>query len=135
MLGTVRWTAEAHKGIKMRVLLIDDTRSEDAPNIMRRIDLIARNYWSGIDAIVKMGPWDLLLLDHDLNCFVTGVTTPDSKKEVQISPIEFTGYSIMCFLEANPEYLPGKIEIVSSNPVGRKRMQMVIDKLYKKDGV
>lgn len=105
----------------MRVLLIDDTRMEDAPNIMRRIDLIARNFISGKDALVKMGPWDLLLLDHDLNSF-----DPTGR--------EWTGYDIMRLLEDFPEYLPGKIEIVSSNPVGRQRMQVVIDKLYKKDG-
>lgn len=102
----------------MRVLLIDDTREETAPNIMRKIDLIARTYWTGIDSLVKMGPWDLLLLDHDLSSF-------DS-----VNGKEYTGYDIMCFLEANPEYLPKEIKIVSSNPVGRKRMQLVIDKLY-----
>ena len=109
----------------MRVLLIDDTRMEDAPNIMRRIDLIARNARAGFDALSKMGPWDLLLLDHDLNSF-------DANGK------EWTGYDIMCFLEeevaaGRESILPGKIEIVSSNPVGRKRMQMVIDKLYKKE--
>lgn len=102
------------------MLLIDDTRAEDAPNIMRKIDLIARTYWTGIDALTKMGKWDVLLLDHDLNSFDF-----DNGKE-------YTGYNIMCFLESNPEYLPDKIEIVSSNPVGRSRMQVVIDKLYKK---
>lgn len=108
----------------MRILLIDDTREESAPNIKRRLDLIARNYWTGIDSLTKMGPWDLLLLDHDLSSY----DPADSR-------IEYTGYSIMCFLEANPEFLPKRIEIVSSNPVGRKRMQMVIDKLYTKDGI
>lgn len=106
----------------MRILLIDDTRMEDAPNIMRKVDLIARTYWTGIDALKLMGPWDLLLLDHDLNSF-----------DAVDSSLEYTGYSIMCFLEGNPEYCPARIEIVSSNPVGRKRMQMVIDKLYKKE--
>lgn len=106
-----------------RVLLIDDTRTEEAPNIMRKVDLIARTYWTGKDALIKMGPWDVLLLDHDLNSF-----DKDGP-----SGGEWTGYNIMCFLEEHPEYLPGRIEIVSSNPVGRKRMQMVIDKLYKKE--
>ena len=104
----------------MRVLLIDDTRMEDAPNILRHVDLIARTYWTGRDALVKMGPWDLLLLDHDLHSY-------------DDQGVEWTGYSIMCFLEEFPELKPGKIEIVSSNPVGRKRMQVVIDKLYKKE--
>lgn len=106
----------------MKVLLIDDTRAEDAPNILRKIDLIARTYWAGIGALTKFEKWDILLLDHDLNSFDAATGR------------EYTGYDIMCFLEANQEFLPGKIEIVSSNPVGRKRMQMVIDQLYKKDG-
>ncbi len=108
----------------MRVLLIDDTRMEDAPNIMRRIDLIARNARMGFDALSKMGPWDLLLLDHDLNSF-------------DANGREWTGYDIMCFLEeevaaGRESILPGRIEIVSSNPVGRRRMQLLIDKLYPK---
>jgi hypothetical protein len=110
----------------MRVLLIDDTRTEDAPNIMRKVDLIARNYWTGIAALNKLGPWDVLLLDHDLNSFVEGTNK------------EYTGYDIMLFLEEEVQagresVLPGRIEIVSSNPVGRKRMQVVIDKLYNKE--
>ena len=105
----------------MRVLLIDDTRTEEAPNIMRKVDLIARTFWTGLDALKLMGKWDVLLLDHDLNSFVEGTNK------------EYTGYDIMCFLEENPQFLPGRIEVVSSNPVGRKRMQLVIDKLYKKE--
>lgn len=105
----------------MRVLLIDDTREESAPNILRKVDLIARTFWTGRDALVKMGPWDLLLLDHDLNSFEIGTNK------------EWTGYDIMCFLENNPWYKPERIEIVSSNPVGRARMQVVIDKLYPRD--
>lgn len=107
--------------MRTRTLLIDDTRDEAAPNIMRRLDLIARTYWTGVDALVRMGPWDVLLLDHDLNSFA-----PETGKE-------YTGYDVMCFLEAHPGYLPGRIEIVSSNPVGRQRMQVVIDKLYPKE--
>ena len=107
----------------MRILLIDDTRMETAPNIMRRVDLIARNYWTGIDSLTKMGPWDLLLLDHDLSSY-------DANGK------EWTGYSIMCWLEdpQNESFRPKEIRIVSSNPEGARRMQVVIDKLYKKDG-
>lgn len=104
-----------------RVLLIDDTRDETAPNIMMKVDLIARTYWTGIDALKLMGTWDLLLLDHDLNSF----STDDDLKE-------FTGYHIMVFLEENPQYLPKEIRLVTSNPAGRIRMQSVIDKLYGK---
>lgn len=92
----------------MRVLLIDDKRDLKA-------NRVARNYDQGIAALTQE-KWDVLLLDHDLGDFSHGK--------------EKTGYDIILFLEENPQYLPGKIEIVSSNPVGRKNMQVVIDKLY-----
>jgi hypothetical protein len=105
-----------------RVLLIDDVRTEvNLPQHAQSIDMIARNYWAGIDALLYLPKWDLLLLDHDLSSFNPG----DGK--------ERTGYDIMCWLEEFTAYLPGEIEIVSANPVGRKRMQLVIEKLYKKD--
>ena len=88
--------------------MIDDKRDLPASRV-------ARNYHQGIVAL-KQEKWDLLLLDHDLGDFNHGV--------------EKTGYDIMLFLEENPQHLPGKIEIVSSNPIGRQRMQVVIDKLY-----
>jgi hypothetical protein len=94
----------------MRTLLIDDMRNLPA-------DKVARSYKDGIDALTNEGPWDLLLLDHDLGSY-------DEWGR------EKTGYDIICFLEANPGLKPKSIRIVSSNPVGRQRMQVVIDKLY-----
>ena len=102
----------------MRILLIDDTRDET--NVKRRVDLIARNYWSGILALEKLGPWDLVFLDHDLNTFY-----PDGK--------ELTGYDIVKFLEQNPHLLPADVQLVSSNPPGRARMGQVLSKLYGRD--
>jgi len=92
----------------MRILLIDDKRDLTA-------NRVARNYDQGIVAL-QQEKWDLLLLDHDLGDF-----SHDKEK---------TGYDILLFLEENPQYLPKGIQIVSSNPVGRQRMQVVIDKLY-----
>jgi len=94
-----------------RCLLIDDIRDLAA-------DVIARNYFEGIKQLKLNGPWDLLLLDHDLASFI------DSK--------EYTGYDIMCWLEGNQEYLPSEIICVSSNPVGAQRIKTVIDRLYRK---
>jgi len=94
----------------MRVLLIDDIRDLTAT-------VVARNYFDGIDHLKDNGPWDLLLLDHDLASF------DDNGREK-------TGYDIMCFLEEFQEYLPKEIQLVTANPVGRDRMQKVIDKLY-----
>lgn len=93
----------------MKTLLIDDMRDIKA-------DVVARTFDEGIDALKTQGPFDILYLDHDLGDFE--------------NKYERTGYHIMCFLEENQQYLPKKIVIVSSNPVGRQKIQMVIDKLY-----
>lgn len=90
----------------MKTLLIDDMRNIEA-------DRVARTFDEGIEAL-RSHFWDLLYLDHDLG-------DPDPKK---------TGYDIMCFIESNQEYMPAKILLVTSNPVGRQKMQAVIDKLY-----
>lgn len=91
----------------MKTLLIDDLRNLPA-------DMIARTYKAGIDALRYCGPWDVLLLDHDLG-------EPDPKH---------TGYGIMCWLEENKEFVPGNIEFVTANPVGRKNMLAAYKKLY-----
>jgi hypothetical protein len=90
-----------------RTLLIDDMRNIPA-------DRIARTFDDGIEALTNGGPWDTLFLDHDLG-------EEDPKK---------TGYGIICFLEENQNLLPKEIVLVTSNPVGRQKMQMVIDRLY-----
>jgi hypothetical protein len=91
----------------MKTLLIDDMRDIKA-------DVVARTFDEGIEALKNQGPFDLLYLDHDYG-------DPDPHK---------TGEGIMKFLEENSELLPVEIMIVSSNPVGRQRMQVIIDKLY-----
>lgn len=94
----------------MKTLLIDDIRTLKA-------DRIARTYDEGIAALEEE-QWDILLLDHDLGCF-------------DANGREYTGYDILCWLEENTYFLPTcGIRIVSANPVGRQRMQQVIDKLY-----
>lgn len=94
----------------MKTLLIDDIRNMDVTHI-------ARTYNEGIQALIYDGPFDVLYLDHDLGCF-------DGDQEQ-------TGYTVMCWLEANPQYLPERIELVTANPVGRVRMEAVIQKLYR----
>lgn len=90
----------------MATILIDDERNLEA-------DKVCRTYDEGILALQSQY-WDLLLLDHDL-----GDTDP--KK---------TGYGIMCWLEANPDKKPGRIQLVTMNVVGRLNMNMVIKNLY-----
>lgn len=106
----------------MRVLLIDDLRDLDyvvgsylGKDTNDLLGVVERTYDGGIAAL-KNGPWDVLFLDHDLGDYENGV--------------ERTGYNVVCFLEENPEFLPKKIILVTSNPVGRMKMQAVIDKLY-----
>lgn len=96
----------------MRVLAIDDSRD------MTQASVVARNYEEGIRQLQANGPWDVLLLDHDLASFDT-----DGKEK--------TGYDIMCWLEDNRQFLPKKIECVSANPVGRARITLVANALYR----
>lgn len=107
----------------MKSLLIDDLRDIKA-------DVIARTFEQGIEALKNSGPFDILYLDHDLGEIDGhGSEVPrDVDGELYLP----NGYGIMCFLEANPELLPKDIMLVTSNPVGRKRMKTVIDKLFKK---
>ncbi len=90
----------------MKSLLIDDMREIDA-------DIVARTFDAGIAAL-QAHKFDVLYLDHDL-----GEDDPNK-----------TGYGVMKFLEENPDRLPGKIVLVTSNPVGRQNMQVVLNKLY-----
>jgi hypothetical protein len=97
----------------VRTLLIDDTRTEAE---VGRVDMIARNYWEGLRALLALGPWDMLLLDHDLASF-------DGDRE-------YTGMDVVGWLEEFPQYKPRDVKIVSSNPVGRQRMATALSRLY-----
>lgn len=105
----------------MKVLLIDDARAvfcvESGWNV--KVTNVARTFAEGINALKDDGPFDLVLLDHDLASF-------DEERN------ELTGYMIMVFLEQNQHLLPKRIELVTSNPVGRAKMQTVINKIYQK---
>lgn len=92
----------------MSTLLIDDQRTLP-------VDRIARTYAEGIAALAEQH-WDILYLDHDLGDF-SGV---DGK--------ELTGYDVACWLEQNPQHLPGRVEIVTSNPVGRRNIESALQR-------
>jgi hypothetical protein len=110
IVKSVSTRTDTYKNVNNRTLLIDDVRDIQA-------DVVARTFDEGIDALKHDYPFTTLYLDHDLASY-----DEDGKEK--------TGYDIMCFLEQNPEYLPEKIYCVSSNPVGRQKIQVVIDKLY-----
>lgn len=104
----------------MKTLLIDDLREVEFVNKNWNVQVtdVARTFAEGINAL-KLGDVETLLLDHDLGCYGD-------------DGIELTGYKIMLFLEEHPEYLPKSIVLVTSNPVGRDKMQTVINKIYQK---
>jgi hypothetical protein len=94
----------------MLTLLIDDKRDIEATRV-------TRNYADGIAALQER-QWDVLYLDHDLGDF----SGPNGS--------ERNGYHIVCWLEEHPEHLPKRIVVVSSNPVGRKNIALVLGKFY-----
>jgi len=98
-----------------RILAIDDARECSYAHVL------ARTYHDGIAALTKLGPWDELYLDHDLGRVESQFTETGR---------ELTGYDICEFLEANPDHRPKKVFIISSNPSGRARMKVVLDKIY-----
>jgi len=76
---------------------------------------------------LKTGRVKKASLDHDLS--------PDHYpwSEVPLEFCEGTGYDVVLFLEANPQYLPSEwTKVHSMNPVGRARMEMVLLRLYRK---
>lgn len=102
----------------MRTLLIDDMREFGTNGIPMPKDgdewCHAATFDAGLFSLKFEGPWDVLYLDHDL-------ADPDPHN---------TGEGIMKFLEENTLFLPKKIVLVTSNPVGRQRMNVIIKKLY-----
>jgi|SRR5712692_5919451 len=110
-------------------ILIDDQRSILPDGTLP--DVIIRTFTAANNVVLGLGfaydnPQGLggmeLYLDHDLG-------------------EEKTGYDFICNLErelysisdmGTDLYLPEKIVCVSDNPAGRKRIQQVIDKLYKR---
>ena len=98
-----------------RTLLIDDERDIEA-------DVVCRSFQAGLNALYVGGPWKTLYLDHDLASY-------DEKGN------EKTGYDIACWLEENPSHAPTEIICVSSNPVGKKKIEMAINNIYKQRGL
>lgn len=94
----------------MHTLLIDDMRNIETTRV-------ARTYDDGIAALQER-QWDVLYLDHDLGDF----SGPNGS--------ERNGYHVVCWLEANPQFLPKQIVVVSSNPVGRSNIAAVLGKFY-----
>ena len=101
----------------MRNLLIDDMRNP-GEGIIPTDCVVARSPFAGMQELNKE-VWDVLYLDHDLGCIVDGD--------------EWTGYDVLCAIEEGLCLKPRKVVLVTSNPVGRARMEQVIRKLYEKE--
>ncbi len=73
-------------------------------------------------AILKTGKVTFASLDHDLSEAATlGKAAPGEK----------TGYSVICWLEENPEFWPEDgVKVHSMNPAGAARMRAVIEAHY-----
>lgn len=99
----------------IRVLLIDDMRQihKVHPNTGGGYHArICREFQEGIEALAENVPFDIMYLDHDL-----GDEAGD-------------GYKVMCWLEEHPEKMPKMVKVVSSNPPGRRNIEMVLAKYY-----
>jgi CheY-like chemotaxis protein len=101
----------------MKCLLIDDCRSPESVGADSKNTKVCFHYQQGIEALQQGGPWDILYLDHDLG-----------------EEIDKTGYNIVCFLEENPDLIPAKIQIVSSNSVGRQNITRAVEAMQRRYG-
>lgn len=109
------------------ILLIDDMRTSETPSVQHLIGearlisedvMLAPTFGDAMDLLLE-ADWKLVLFDHDLG---------------DLASREKTGYDVLCWLEANPEHLPEMAGLVTSNPVGRKKMATVLDKLMERKG-
>lgn len=82
----------------------------------------AKTYEEAID-LLKTGEVTLASLDHDLSVEAScGNPVPDEK----------TGYDVVCWMEENDVWPRDGVVVHSMNPVGRARMQQVIDNHYRR---
>ncbi len=72
-------------------------------------------------ALLKTGRVERASLDHDLSEEAT-IGQPKAGEK--------TGYTVVCWMEENNIWPPGGVRVHSMNPVGRVRMQQVIDAHY-----
>lgn len=78
-------------------------------------------------ALLKTGKVTEASLDHDL---APEHYCPVDKLEIPIIRGEKTGYDVVCWMEANNVWPVDGVRVHSMNPVGRARMQAVINNHY-----
>ena len=84
----------------------------------------ARTYNEALEMLMT-GEVEMASLDHDL-CFEDQMRTDGYKEK--------TGYDLMCWIEEHPDYWPEYMDCHSANPVGRARIEQVIEKIWTEDG-
>jgi hypothetical protein len=72
-------------------------------------------------ALLQTGKVTFASLDHDLSIDDT-MGMPKGEK---------TGYSVICWMEKNNVWPQDGVRVHSMNPVGRQKMQFVIDRHYR----
>lgn len=81
-------------------LLIDDKRDLNCEAIARTSEVAKK--------LIALGGWDCICFDHDLG-------------------EETTGYNILEWMINDLNLYPKRIQLVTSNPVGRNKMALVLD--------
>ncbi len=97
----------------------------------------ARNYDEAI-TILHTGAVTFASLDHDIGacgeCEAAGLHVGDMKTAETTfynrCPHAKSGYDVVCWMEENNVWPKDGVVVHSMNPVGRQRMQQVIDKHY-----
>jgi hypothetical protein len=93
-----------------------------------------------IDAALEEGTWEFASLDHDLGACeecLGGLTPEEWLKQHHYESMPNcehfgTGYTLICWMEEHDIWPDGGVTCHSMNPVGRARINQVIDKHYDK---
>jgi hypothetical protein len=101
------------------ILWLDDLREPGKYGFIGAV--WAKNYEEAITAL-KTGQVTFASLDHDL-----------SIDDMMGSPRgEKTGYDVVCWMETHNVWPRDGVAVHSTNPAGRARMQMVVDRHYRR---
>lgn len=99
----------------------------------------AKTYDETID-LLKTGEVKFASLDHDIGAcqdctnnlrHIGDMKTPETTFFNTCNHAK-TGYDVVCWMEENNVWPEEGVQVHSQNPVGRARMQQVIDKHYRK---
>lgn len=124
----------------VRRLLIDDKRydKQDIYGIPV-CDVVVRNPLNGVLALIQMGSFDELYLDHDMGqgTHIRVGMNPgghfsihqiDSGEDhLPFGDFEYSGYGVLCFLEEFKEFRPKAVILVTDNASARVKMSKALE--------